>query len=1012
MASWKIVPDAATQAVHIEYTSFLESRKFFAVDDSGSTAGTIARKQHQFVDCVRSRHANPGDAISLWGSGCDNPRNDFENVRYASKHCGTTPTTILQKEMALDTIRRSDVWFLLTDGEIGDTEVQRLARLAVEHEVLDIPLVFLITGRCQKSPSTTDISVGISFFASATDTLILFKDIVTGNIYVIAGKGRFASMGGSTSAQDLESWGDLQRFHNEQTFFARCDELELKIAQAKYRPRAGTGVSLGREWETRQDGPVRVDLELLLEVGVLSDQDLSDLLEEETFDALAIAYKTRNRTADFRKLLQRQKIEQVAPKLEDVSGAGALIAEMGEARKTEKERKNLQERLRMAHARNREHYQRLIQNFAESTQARTTRERNQLVDGALRALASIEAASFSADILSRKSNRARRAEVVQSVAAIDMANLDLDAPACRGFCLVCCDEDVVMSICFKEPEPDKAEDNTTDFALNFPLAAGAASKNVDLVSSQHICFQCASLAPDNLSIYREKLMAVIPALQYEGSNKKYINDQLYMALTARLATGAAGIAQLFMSVLQELLSTKSWAGAGLSNAQLSDEGYLDIARRRRTLQWMLEQLLEGTRTREDFKETGEWVKYPQALSWALKDFEGNGLASFVVTYPAVGFNNLLALGARIEAFDEAMVRRMKSAKVIHSIAAKYLADLQVALNGQQNNEHWWQKYLEVIYQDFNGPLVPRDRGTASLVVNAATFKERLAACITGVDIEGGEAVRCKVQLILFWLMFKQKGHCTAQTFFTRMRETEPLAAAVLSPDIDVPASEYKTTLLSIFASQNNNLINTLEAARHMTTMIPFANPYGASVLRCGVPSCNAVFSHLTNPKQVHVKTVNAIRTARTKHLVSVFGVANAFESSSTGLPERTPTGNPPTSLHMNLHATMVRQWASCTHAQRRAIVLDVGAREEYVLAVRQSLCEHGRGNIFHDNLDHETRILLPSFFEMLRKGLEMQGKSGEDVSLYEHEFEKNSVEERVKWEMEAGREGLEEWELA
>ncbi|KAL5114799.1 hypothetical protein ACEQ8H_007292 [Pleosporales sp. CAS-2024a] len=94
-----------------------------------------------------------------------------------------------------------------------------------------------------------------------------------------------------------------------------------------------------------------------------------------------------------------------------------------------------------------------------------------------------------------------------------------------------------MSMCFKElAEPDKAEDNTTDFALNFPLAAGAALKNVDVVSSQHICFQRALLAPAGESIYREPLVAVIPALQYHGSNKKYINEQLYLALTARLAT--------------------------------------------------------------------------------------------------------------------------------------------------------------------------------------------------------------------------------------------------------------------------------------------------------------------------------------------------------------------------------------------------------------------------------------------------------------------------------------------
>jgi hypothetical protein len=1001
MTSWKIVPDT-TGDVNIEYAPLSQSRKFFAVDASGSTAGSVMRRERTFVEQFHSNLANRDDTVSLWGTRCDAPTKKIETIEWRSNHGGTQPGEILTCQPALDAIRDSDVWFLLTDGEIYEGDVHRLASLAQDQEVLHVPLIFVITGNPGKTPMSTNISVGISFFASSQDTLILFKENGTGMIYVIAAKGCFAALGGgSTAAQDLDSWDDMPLFPNEEAFVAHCEKLEVHVIKAEHRSSGAKGVSLGQEWEVRQNGPIRVDLDLLLRAGHLSDDDIFALLAEETFNTLAVAYKTRGRIAELRAFVQKQKVEQVAPKLEDVAGAGSIITKLGDVKATTVQRKKLQEQLRVAHAKNREQYQIFVANFVSSEQAQSAKMRNQLADAALRTLASIEAAGFNAEILSRKSNRARRAEVVESVAMVDMAKLDLDAPAYKGFCLVCCDEDAVMSICFKKLGLDQAEDNTTDFALNFPLAAGASTKNVNLISSQNICFQCAILAPEGKSIYRESLIAVVPALQYDGSNKKYINDQLYTALTAKLATGAAGIAQLFMSILQELLSTKPWAGAGLDESQPSSDEQHETMQRRKTFQWMLEQLIQNTRTREDFKETGEWVKYPQALSWVATDFETNGLASFAVTYPVAGFNNLMALGASVGVFSTEQLRSLKSAKVVHSIAAKYLAELQVALQSSGSNEQWKQKYLEVIYRDFNGPLVPQDQGAASLVLDLGTFTERLSACISGVNLEGGDTDIRKVQLILFWLLFKQKGHCTAQTFFTRLRDTEPLARAVLDPRLPLAEASHHSILLSFFVRHEAQLIN-----------IPFANPFGASVLHCGAQDCTAVFCTLDNPSDITGKAINKIRDARTKHLITVFGITSRFETSLTGLPERAETGHAPSSIHTNLHISIAREWAAHTPLQRRAIVDHDDAREAFIRSVRRRLCTEGRGDIFQANLDHDTRVLLPSLFAALKRALEMEGRSGEDVSVSEHVFERNTMEEKVRWEMEAMKEDLGEWEFA
>ena len=1004
MASWKIAPSDSEES-KIEYTPFLKCRKYFAIDDSGSTAGAVLRKERAFVEAFQTNHANTADAMSLWGSKCDNPTTRFDSVNWHSSHGGTYPSDILRNSAALSTIREADAWFLLTDGEIYDGDVHQLANLAYDAEILNVPLVFLITGSRGSSPGTANISVGISFFASSHDTLILFKDLQTGKVYVIAGKGCFAELGGSAAAQDLTSWNDLTVFTSEADFFSHCQKSHIKVARSESRARSTGAISLGAVWEEQHAGPVKVDLNSLLSSGFLSDTDATHLLADEAFNALAITCKTRRRIHELRAFVQAQKVEQVAPKLEDRNGAAAIIARMADTATSDENRKNLQEQLREAHAGNRRDYQKTIADFAGSAAEQALRKRNQLVEAALRSLASIEAASYNADIIGRRSNRARRAGVIDSTSTIDMAKLDLEAPSCKGYCLVCCGDQEIMSICFKEIDPENMEDNTSDFALNFPLAAGASMNNVNLVSSQNVCFQCALLGPDGLSIYKERLTAIIPAVQYDGSNKKYINDQLYSALTARLATGAAGVAQLFMSILQNVTQTKSWAGAGMDISHVSADEQHEATQRRDTFQWMLDQLIQNTYTRETFNETGEWVKFPQALFWVVKDFESNGLASFAVTYPVAGFDSLLALGQHTGAFSNDTVSQLQSAKMLHSIAAKYLADLQVALQQKTGDtgtirEHWKQKYLEVIYCDFNGPLIPVDHGAESVLDNVEIFKQRLSLCLTGASSVTDKTVMHKIQILLFWFLFTQRGHCTAQTFFTRISHDEHLAPAVLDSNLSVPTSEYQNILLSIFVQHDATLINPVQAASH-NTLIPFANPFGASVLRCGVSSCTQSFCDVMtlHPQAVTPETVETIRRARTKHLVDVFGICGRFERSDTGLPERAAAGRPPTSIHTNMHISIVREWVERTQDVRRAIVKGGTARADFVTDVRKRLCVEGRGDIFNAQIERDTEALLPSFFEALAAALRGEGKSDEDVAFYEHNFEGNRLQGKIIWEL-------------
>jgi hypothetical protein len=1005
METWKIVVDVP-EAHTINYTNFLHSKKFFAVDASGSTSGSIINQERNFVEAVHGEYPNPADTVSLWGWTCDRPSRDFDFPAWQSNHGGTDPTTILAGP-ALQAIEESDTWFLLTDGDVSDSSVHRLAKMALERGILNVPLVFLITGPCHGSPATANISVGVSFFASSQDTLILFKETQTGRIFVIAGKGCFIGLGGSAAARDLTNWSDLRSFDSERSFFKFLEKLDINILTAESRVYHPKGISLGPEWEKKQNGPVVVDLDLILGYGMLNDDDLFDVLAEEAFDTLAVACKTRSRIPDLRTLIRNQKIEQVVPKLEDVNGATALLSQLGDPATAGERREVLQEQLREAHVKNREHYHNTIAKFAGSPVEQRMKKRNKLVDVALQSLASIEAAEFNAEILGRRSNRARRAEVVDSVAAIDVTRLDLGAPAFKGFCVVCCGEEEILSICLKKPDSGRVVDNTSNFALNFPLAAGANEGNVELVSSQNICFQCALLNPTGNSIYNESVAAIIPTVQYKNSNKFYINDQLYSALTSRLSTGAAGIAQLFMAILHEVLSTKSWAKAGPETAQTTSNHLDEATQRQKTFEWMLNQLIQNTQTRETFNEAGEWVKFPEALTWAVKDFEANNLASFVVTYPAKGFGNMITFGKITGTFSDATVRQLKAAKSIHSVAAKYLADL---LQNCHAPRGWKQKYLEALYHEFNGPLIPRDQGSASLLTDTEIFTQRLGVCLDQTPLPyitlsytDQMILTSKLQVLLFWLIFKQKNHCSAQTFFMQMRETSPIAHAVLSPTLRISERDHSQILLSLFATEDAQPIEPTAAAAH-DCIIPFANPFGASVLHCGAPTCRAPFSTLTSEDELTPSACDAIRTARAQHLIAVFGVQGRFEKSRTGLPERPNLhkGAPPSSLHFSLHIAIVREWVKQGVDARRGIVTDSKARAAFVVRVCEQVCASGRGDIFNASLQRRMHELLPSFFDVLAMALRIEGRDAVDVADYEPDFAKNGLEDKIRWEMRAG----------
>lgn len=72
-------------------------------------------------------------------------------------------------------------------------------------------------------------------------------------------------------------------------------------------------------------------------------------------------------------------------------------------------------------------------------------------------------------------------------------------------------------------------------------------------------------------------------MDYKDTNKRYINHQLTLAIPAGLATGASGIVQLSMTILDRALESKDWC----SNENTED---IVVQSRRQVLDWTLHNL--------------------------------------------------------------------------------------------------------------------------------------------------------------------------------------------------------------------------------------------------------------------------------------------------------------------------------------------------------------------------------------------------------------------------------------
>ncbi|KAJ7207821.1 hypothetical protein GGX14DRAFT_365913 [Mycena pura] len=959
----------------------LSSKIAFAVDASASTAGRVMEMEQEFVLRMVQEYEHPASVI-MWGSGVTLPVSAAE-TSWTDRCWGTFPEVIFSKDAVVDELKQCDMWYLLTDGEVGSTV--DFSRRTLEVGMANTPVVFVIATRSGSRPSAVNISVGISVFASASDAAIIFKNTYSGELNVLAAKGAFETLT-SGRAIDLDDWDSLPSFPTEHAF--KTALKDVNIVGAAHRT-SSSAVDLGRAWQAKHQCLVDVDL-LLAEMHPQSipQEELLDLLEEEAFHVLTLVCKTRGLLQKLRDWLQARMVRATVIEIRDVAGAGETLQQLRERGDDSSSADALRQKLREAHHAN-------LADYRARVRANPPSDLLPHLNRCLAALTALEKAGYGADILDRRSNRAMRAAVV-SAADVDQQlaalNLDDDVDAFRSTCPICCSDDVIMSLALKvSPNPG---DNTTDFALNFPLAAGAAAHNRDVISAQSVCFQCAlamqQMNPRRGSMYNEPIAAVVPLARFDGVNRKYITNCLATVLTGGLATGAAGLVQVLMGVILTTMQTKEWAMANESDEEIQ-------ARRA----GMLKNLIANASCRETFDETGEWVQFHTALRWTLQTFADEGIYSWMVRYPVSGFLILLELLGMVDGVE--IPETLRVAKLMHEIVTVYMARI-----GNADKLDVQRQILKVVFAEFNAEGVPRDMEDNARAINSGgVVFERLAAwfnfpgtttLMEQIGSAGAAKYATALQYIAFRL-FSEDSHQTPKGYFQRAAEADVHVQTAITKPQDLTLAVVVPLFTAMWSGKPNDLDHCSVTAE---TVARFTSPYSPLVLHCTLPGCPVRFDvdgydHL------------AVRKLRAAHLAKVYAIKGVVSRIGNGLPENTARLDAPTTTHVTLHASISKSWRALDKYARRAILQEVAVRgagapvdaarprmAAFVRAVVDHIClESARGDIYRKDLRDKVVWVLPSFFVALHTAAQMKYLV-DDADL---ELVENSLASRIDWEL-------------
>lgn len=532
------IPNTSTRPVRKSVSACLSNGVAFA-DNSGSTSGSILEATRMFTMALRP------NKTALWNTTCA-ALASTSTVSWNS-FGGTSPSSIYTRTSWATS---AESFVLVTDGQVPAGEVQKLANFT--YHTSHLPTILGIAA-CGLDPdrdiSAFNVSVLMSHFTASRNAIIVVMDrgcASQGLVWVLAAKGDFADHPPLGNLPDLGARPPLGSFP--------CIPIDsmrkMTVTLPPPQPEGTVSVNGGQHY-------LRLDM-------LLQSPDnfwaLTDMADESELENIVRTMHNQGDTASFRGYLQSVSLQldnEVQREMEDAPTS--VVGMLSRLRHTQDqdERSELTSKLLSAAGADAE------ESIAQRDKGRAqVRGRRAIIGGMLEALCVVERAGMGADSLGRLSNRASRAKKVETT-LVRMDSLDMQGAPAEEDCVVMLDSGPAALI-VRAVLPEEAEANTSDFAMDFPLATGGTVRNnvwlpdvigiSDGTADQIEATQLSALA-------REQTVVAIPILSLETqSNRHAMFQRLSVAFGGGIQVGS--IWMVALASIINTLETKEWASDG------------------------------------------------------------------------------------------------------------------------------------------------------------------------------------------------------------------------------------------------------------------------------------------------------------------------------------------------------------------------------------------------------------------------------------------------------------------
>lgn len=555
-----------------------------AIDISGSTGyGSMYNRKKILTNEIDvAKQLGKNTKFIAW----DTNAQVVNNLNSLGSRGGTSPACIYENHHTQAVVQESKVLWLLTDGQIGQNEVNRHAQAVnanCNNLNMSIGILFLSNNDFPNKPSGVNVSVLSSAMVNNAMILIWRSELDGFNLLWACGEtsGQLPYI---EISNDTE-WLDLPLIKMENLNNLTVSVSNMQVPNGFMRMSNGMYLSVDN----------------LIDITSNNTLSLTELQELPWQDILRLC-RDRNLLNNLRQWLKQNELKIMeelnnSNKADVVENQHAqrLLNQLNQAMKDNNT--ELVKSLREEFVK--------VRNQAWEQQDRIQQEINkklkpvkQFFENLYATMHDLQQASYSVTSMNinLQSNRAKRATQADQVDHSTVNNLNY-TNCYLSECPICLEEETPICILMRNhQEPSQ---NTNDFSLNWPLACG--KQNIQVLSPYTCCVRCAQYfinrQEDGVRVPINHILPIV-SMQYP-ENRQYIHNVLANSLTA--GVNVNGLFLFLFGIMSEVQRFE-WG---------QDESWMDITK------YMKEQLLDHTHTTDTFTEEGTRMTLRKALPAVL-----------------------------------------------------------------------------------------------------------------------------------------------------------------------------------------------------------------------------------------------------------------------------------------------------------------------------------------------------------------------------------------------------------